>query len=105
MLSKSGKTKNDLLTGEIASYTNVFILFSNCITYESAYGVQTVTDILGGGYGYYASGGGLTEIRWRIDENKNLVFESLNGERLVVNRGNSYIGYYKSSDKSSVTFE
>lgn len=105
VFSKADKSKVDLLTGQPASFTNVFVLFSNFITYETASGTQTVTETASGGYGYYATGGGLVEIRWRLDENQTLIFETLIGEKLKVNRGNSYIGYYKSADKSSVVFE
>ena len=45
----------------------------------------------------------MTEIRWSVDDDGNLEFKTLSGERLTVNRGNSYIGYYKASNASKIT--
>ena len=105
LLQKSGKYKVDMLDGKTASYKNVFILFSDMITYELSSGTETIVDVTSGGSGYYISDGRLTEIRWSVDENNNLIFEYLSGEQLVVNRGNSYIGFSKSSELDSVIFE
>ena len=102
-LYKSGIKKNDMLTGKSASFTNVFILFANSTTYENADGKELVMDITSGGSGYYISNGYLTEFRWSVDENGSLIFKNLNGETLSVNKGNSYIGYFKSSSSSLVT--
>jgi len=58
----------------------------------------------GGGRGYYATGGGYTEITWSVDEGGNLIFWDEDGAKLTVNRGRTYIGYFISSDYASVEF-
>lgn len=105
LLSKNGRDKIDMLDGKVASYKNVFILFSDMITYEMSSGTQSVVSTAGRGTGYYISNGTLTEIRWTTDSSGQLIFKDLEGEKLLVNRGNSYIGYYKASDSNSVIFE
>ena len=102
---KSGVAAVDMLSGENCSFENVFILFADATTYEKAEGVETVMETYGSGKGYYATGGKLVEIKWRATEDGELIFEDLSSERLVVNPGRSYIGFYKSSDSISVTFE
>ncbi len=99
---KSGIRKIDMLNGKNVSFTNVFVLFANSTTYEKAEGTELVIDTTGGGYGYYVSKGYMSEIRWSVDENGSLEFKTLSGERLTVNKGNSYIGYYKASRSSDV---
>lgn len=99
---KSGNRKVDMLNGKNISYTNLFILFANATTYEKADGTELVMDTTSGGGGYYISNGALTEIRWSIDEVGNLIFRLLDGEKLTVNPGTSYIGYYKASNASKV---
>ena len=94
-----------MLDGKVASYKNVFVLFADMITYETSAGTESIVNTAGGGSGYYATGGKLIEIRWSVGQNGELVFKDLSGAKLVVNRGNSYVGYYKSSDSQSVTFE
>ncbi len=100
---KSGKRKVDMLNGKNISFTNIFVLFANATTYEKADGTELVMDTTAGGTGYYISNGSLTEIKWSIDENGSLVFKSLNGQRLIVNKGNAYIGYFKASQASMVS--
>ena len=100
---KSGTRKVDMLNGKNVAYTNVFTLFANTTTYEKADGSELIIDTTAGGSGYYFSNGYMTEIRWSVDEGGNLKFTTLAGELLTVNRGNSYVGYYKASSSSSVT--
>lgn len=104
-LSKGARGKIDMLTGECAAYTNVFILFADTVTYEMASGVELVVESAASGTGYYVTGGSLVEINWRVDDKNQLIFEDLSGKKLVINRGNSYIAYYKSAQKDLVSFE
>lgn len=99
---KGNTLKSDMLTGETVEFTNVFILFADTTTYDKSTGVETVTDTLSQGSGYYATRGGFVEIRWRTNERGEMIFENLDGETLTVNRGSSYIGYFKSSGYDSV---
>ncbi len=104
-LSKNGRDKVDMLDGKTASYKNVFILFADMITYEMSSGTETVVNTGSRGTGYYISNGTLTEIRWSVEANGQLIFKNLDGEKLIINRGNSYIGYYKASESNSVVFD
>ncbi len=104
-LYKGDRIKVDMLTGDVAEYSNVFVLFADALTYELSSGTETVIETAKKGSGYYITGGTLTEIRWEVDANNKLIFKNLTGNILTVNRGNSYIGYYKSSEASSVVFE
>ena len=99
---KDDTSKVDMLNGQVISFENVFILFANATTYEQSCGTQTVIDTLGGGSGYYINGGTKTEFNWRVTDSGELIFTSLNGEKLTVNPGNSYIAYYKASCASKV---
>ena len=103
-LYKNERVKVDMLNGESVEYKNVFVLFSDVVTYETSYGTESIVKNETEGTGYYFSNGTLTEIKWSVDSSNNLIFRDLRGNKLTVNRGNSYIGYYKSCDADSVTF-
>ena len=102
---KSGSKRVDMLNGQNIAYTNVFVLFADSTTYEKANGTELVLDTTAGGSGYYISRGEMCEISWSTDENGQLVFKTLDGNILKVNRGNSYIGYFKASNSSAVTIK
>lgn len=101
---KSGNRKMDMLTGKNVAFTNVFVLFSNATTFENSSGSQLVIDTVSGGKGYYISSGKLAEFNWSTDRSGNLIFKNLMGEKLSVNRGNSYIAFFKASNSSKITF-
>ncbi len=105
LLCKRGTVKNDMINGKYVSFTNVFVLFADVTTYEKSNGVETIVNTVSGGKGYYATAGTLTEIRWQSDDNGEMSFTTLSGERLAANRGNSYLGFYKSSEQDGVFFE
>jgi hypothetical protein len=105
VFSKGGRDKIDMLSGKVAAFTNVFVLFADTTTYEKSDGVESITDTATSGTGYYVSMGKLTEIRWSVSDDGSLSFKTLDGETLIVNRGNSYIGYYKSASSDAVYFE
>ena len=98
---KDKSLKTDPLTATSAGFDNVFVLFADSLTYERAEGVQTVIETVFGGSGYYATGGKAIEIMWSVEDGR-LVFKNLDGESLKINRGTSYIGYFKSSMTDSV---
>ena len=103
LLSKGERAKIDLLSGKQLSYKNAFVLFADTTTYDRSYGTQLVVETAQKGTGYYFTNGTMQEIRWRVDGGE-LIFENLNGNTLTVNRGNSYIAYYRSSTSNEVTF-
>ncbi len=104
LLSKNGQTKTDLLNGKSAAYENAFVLFADTTTYESASRTEMITDTAGGGSGYYFTEGTAAPILWRTDAVGNLVFTNEAGEILTVNRGESYIAFFKSSQSAEVLF-
>ena len=104
-LYKNERIKVDMLNGKSLSYKNVFILFADVTTYETASGTESIVNTATEGTGYYISNGTLTEIRWSVDASNKLICRSLRGDKLIINRGNSYIGYYKSSACDMVTIK
>ena len=104
LLGKGGQVKSDLLNGKNAAYTNAFVLFANATTYESeSYTVMT-PDTIGGGKGYYFTQGTALPIEWSTDATGNLLLKNESGTALTVNRGASYIAFYKASQAASVIF-
>ena len=100
---KSTDKAIDKLNGREISFKNVFVLFANSTTYESADGKELTIDTYAGGSGYYCANGEASEINWRLSDDGSLIFTTLSGEILNVNAGNSYISYYKASVSSEVT--
>ncbi len=103
-LTKNNQSVTDLLNDKEQLYTNAFILFANSTTYETENATQSVLDTMGGGRGYYLTGGEYEEIFWNYDEDGNLIFLNSNGERLKINRGTSYIAFQKASLSGSISF-
>ena len=104
MMAKDGRYKVDMLTGKNATFKNAFVLFSDMITYELSSGTETVVNTATSGTGYYITCGTLIEIKWATDQAGELTFYDLDGNQLIINRGNSYISYYKSSAKDDVSY-
>ena len=100
----NGVILTDALNGKPLNFTNCFILFADSITYDYFDCNQTVIDTIGSGKGYYFTNGSVTEIRWTATSTGILNFYSPTGEKLTINRGNSYIGYVKSSRYDHVIF-
>lgn len=103
-MSRNGEIKKDLLTDKTVCFDNLFILFVDSITYESAESAETVMQTLGSGIGYYVTGGTRVSITWCATEDGRMTFCTEDGTKLSVNTGNSYIGIVKSSMISSVIF-
>ena len=103
-LGKGGQVKYDLLNGKSTTYTNAFVLFADTTTYESANQTEMVTDTASGGEGYYFTEGTAAKIRWSTDPTGKLILKNDKGEILTVNRGTSYIAFYKASCSSSIIF-
>ena len=102
LLSKNTTVKNDLLNDKALKYDNSFILYADSTTYESAETTELIMDTYSHGTGIYLSGGEYVEITWERDSGGSLVFYNNDGDKLCVNRGTTYIGFVKSSMKSSV---
>lgn len=104
VLSKANITQSDRLNDKSIIYQNVFVLFADAVTYERSSGTEMVLDTVSGGAGYYISGGTLTRIAWSVDAAGNMLFRDTAGKQLVVNRGNSYVAFFKASQKNAVRF-
>ena len=102
---KNGTAKTDMLTGGNVTFKNCFVLFADSATYESATSTETVMATGTEGIGYYCTNGTAIAIRWAVDDSGALSFYDESGTLLTVNRGNSYIAYYKSSGIEKVTVE
>lgn len=102
ILSKNTSIKNDLLNDKPMIYDNVFVLYANSTTHETENNIQLIVDTYTSGTGVYATMGECVEITWERDATGNLIFYNSNGEKLVVNRGTSYIAFEKASHKSFV---
>ena len=100
--NKGQTQKNDMLTGKTVEFTNVFVLFADTTTDDNSSGVETVTDTLTQGSGFYGTRGSFIEIRWKTNARGEMIFEDLDGNILTVNRGNSYIGYFRASGYDDV---
>ena len=103
-LSKNGEEKIDHLNGNNLLFNNCLILFADSVTYEGANGSQMVMNTIGSGSGFYFTEGTVTSIFWCADEENGLKIIDESGDPLIVNRGNTYIGFVKSSKIQSVTF-
>ncbi len=104
VLSRNGTIKTDMLTDSSVCFDNAFVLFADSVTYESSESSELVLDTYGKGSGYYFTGGGAKAITWEKDVSGNMKFYDETGNTLVANRGTSYIGFMKSSTKSSLSF-
>lgn len=100
--NKNGAPKNDMLNDKKVSFKNIFVLFADTVTYEASSGTELFMNTVGEGSGYYITDGVLRNISWKSDSSGELTFFDSNGNRLLVNRGSSYIGFTKSSKSGDV---
>ena len=100
--SRNGVSKKDMLNDTPISFTNVFILLADTVTYEGSDSTEMVMNTIGSGKGYYLSEGTCQEITWESDINGTLTLFDQSGKMLTVNRGNSYLGFVKSSKSADI---
>ncbi len=100
--NKNGASKSDILNDKKITYKNVFVIFADASTYEGYDSSEMVLHTVGSGSGFYISGGVGQNITWQSDISGKLTFYDSNGEKLIINRGNSYIGFAKSSKSSDI---
>ena len=101
---KNGISLTDPLNGSNLNFTNCFILFADSVTYDNFNGCQMVLNTVGNGVGYYITEGSYTEIKWNATTSGDIKFYIPTGEKLTINRGNSYICYLKSSKINTISF-
>ncbi len=96
-----GTPYTDCKTGETVASRNLFILFTTVSMLDD----EHVKQALEGGSGYYISAGGATELRWeKGGTNDPLTFYGLDGQRLTVNPGNSWVFIARESVRGAVVF-
>lgn len=99
---KNGQQKRDLLNDKKVEFKNVFLLFADATTYETASNSELVLDTISGGAGIYFTEGTSIRFTWSTDTEGKMIFTAENGDILTANRGTSYIGFMKSSRMSDV---
>ena len=100
---QNGMIRKDGLSGESLHYKNVFILVCDTTTYEKSDTTELVLEFAQGGQGYYFTGGTLLKFKWKCDAGGNLSFTDQSGQQLIINRGDSYIAFYKTTQKASIS--
>ncbi|MBO5314882.1 MAG: DUF3048 C-terminal domain-containing protein [Clostridia bacterium] len=100
--NKNGSAKNDMLNDKKTTFKNVFILFADTVTYEAQETTELVMKTIGAGSGYYITEGNSIPITWESTSDGTMTMYDKDGEKLTVNRGNSYIGFIKSSKAENV---
>ncbi len=104
ILYKNGQAYTDPLIQGDLQYDNVFVLFVDTTTYERADMTQTIMETAAGGIGYYLTQGTSMRFTWRCDDTGAMHFFDGAGRQLCVNRGTSYLAFFKSSQSLSVHF-
>ena len=100
--NKNGVPKTDMINDKKVSYKNLFILFTDTMTYEGTSSTEMVMNTIGSGTGYYISEGVGQAITWESDAAGSLTFYDESGSKLTINRGNSYLGFVKSAKTSDI---
>lgn len=101
---KNGSAKKDMLSDTAICFSNIFVLFADSVTYETADNTEMIMNTIGNGTGYYISGGAYKAIRWESDVSGSLKLYDETGSLLTVNRGNSYIAFIKASRADKIKF-
>ena len=104
VLCKSESERIDVSTTKKVAFTNVFVLFADTVTYESANSTEMLMNTLGEGQGYYAYDGTAQKITWTLGDDGRLTFHDETGNRLECAKGEAYISYVKSSKTNEVLF-
>lgn len=100
---ENGEAQRDLINGKTLSFANCLILFADSVTYDNQSGVQMVMNTIGTGSGYYLTNGTYTRINYTSSQSGSMTLYSETGEQLIINRGEIYIRYLKSSMKNQIT--
>ncbi len=95
-LIKNGSARVDMLNNKILGFDNCILLYADSITYETIEGCDFIMDTSSFGNGYYITGGTVKNISWAVSDGTLSLLDE-NGEKLIINRGSSYIGYLKAS--------
>lgn len=97
LLEINSSDARDLINGKSLEFKNCFILFADSVTYEHQNSTQMILNTLGEGSGYYFTEGTAKQIRWCLSADGNLTLYDESSSELIINRGKSYISFFKSS--------
>lgn len=100
--NKNGVPKSDMLNDKKVGFKNIFILFTDTMTYEGTSSTEMVMNTIGSGTGYYLSNGVGQSLTWESDVSGSLSFYDESGSKLTINRGSSYLGFVKSAKAADV---
>lgn len=100
---KNGEQAKDMLNASRVDFDNVMVLFYDTVTYETTSGTELIPQTVGSGSGYYLTKGTYTEIKW-VSDGETLTFYDKSENKLVINRGRSYISIVKSTLADKVIF-
>ena len=95
-LNKNEAPITDLHSGNKLYYDNVLVLGIDATTHETEGATEQILNIKNGGKGYYALGGQILNITWSVDDS-GCITVFLNGEKLTISQGSTYISFVKSS--------
>ncbi len=96
----------DAENGEQLNFKNVLILFADTRNIEGDTEGRLNITVTGRGEGYYLSDGRYVPIQWsRAGDNAELVISGMGGEKITVNRGNTFISVVNSSLKGTPSVE
>ena len=87
----------DAINGKFPTFVNCLVLFADSTTYDKQSGTTMIMDTIGSGTGYYFTNGSFTQITWESTGEGVMSFYNTDGEKLIMNRGSTYISYFKSS--------
>lgn len=98
-----GKELKDYFTKEEATFTNVFVLYTDISLYPDNYHTNVK---LNGGEGYYVTKGGYEKISWsKSGDYSPIAFKDASGNDLAVTPGKSYICIVDKDASNSFTAE
>ena len=92
----------DAKTGEQLAFSNVLLLFHNVSYYHTSSESSFELDNESGGGGYLYSGGGVVFVRWNYNEDGSLSIVDDSGEKIILNRGKTYVGMLRVTDSATL---
>ena len=98
--SQLGEKMIDGNTRETVSFTNVIVLSSDCSTFENANGSEFSLS-LNGGSGKLFTEGTAKSVTWTMENGVFTLYDA-DGNRLMINRGATYIGFVRVSDPNAL---
>lgn len=96
-IQKNSLKLSDKINDTTPTYDNVFVLYADAVTHETADATELILDTISGGRGHYINGGFSEEITWETTEDGTMRFLDGFGQPLKIDPGISYMAFTKSS--------